>query len=268
MEDTQGLERGMEVLRGPFNLSTNEECGTLIEGFDSPPAVMMTYNPPWHGEIFSSLGLRIVKTLLAYGIDGAKDFSRLERLNERLLGRGGVAVRPFDKERLEAEIDIAKEIYNDAWEKNWGFVPMTDEEFRWQAKKMKPVLVPELALFAEAGGRPAAFSLSLPDLNQALKPLRGRLFPFGIFKFLRLVKKIDAVRVITMGVKKEFRGLGLEGLLIAATIRNGLALGYRRAELSWILEDNQAVRRIVEHMGARITKTYAIWEAPAGELLS
>ena len=260
-------KRDMTVLRGPLNFSTNEECGTLIEGFDSPPTVMMPYNPPWHAELLKSAGLRKAKELVGYEIDDTADFSRLSRLGDRLLKRGRISIRHLDRSDFGGEIDRAREIYNSAWEKNWGFVPMTEEEFRWQARKLKPVLVPELALFAEAQGMPAAFSLSLPDLNQALAPLRGRLFPFGIIRFLLGQKKIDTIRVLTIGVRKEFRGTGLEVLLIGKTVENAKAMGYRRADLSWILEDNHAIRRIVENMGARLYKRLALWEAGVEDLL-
>jgi GNAT superfamily N-acetyltransferase len=259
--------KGMTVLHGPLNFSTNEECGTLIEGFDHSPTIMMPYNPPWHVELLEAAGLRKAKELLGYTIDDTADFSRMKRLSDRLLERGGISIRPMDRKDLEGEIERAREIYNSAWEKNWGFVPMTDAEFRWQAQKLKPVLVPELALFAEAEGKLAAFSLSLPDLNQALAHINGRLFPFGLLKFLWHRRKVDTIRVITMGVRKEFRGVGLEGLLINRTIENGKALHYRRAELSWILEDNEAVRRIVEKMGAILYKRYALWEGGVEELL-
>jgi GNAT superfamily N-acetyltransferase len=192
----------------------------------------------------------------------------MKRLSERLLRRTDLTVRPVKKQRLDDEIRIARDIYNSAWEKNWGFVPMTDEEFQWQSRKLKPVLVPELALIAEVEGKPAAFALSLPNLNQALAPTRGRLFPFGLFKFLWHQRKIDSIRVITFGVRKEFRGLGIEGLLIQKTVEAGLARGYRWADLSWILEDNAPMRRIVEKMGARLYKRFEIWEAGVEELLT
>jgi len=259
-------ERGMQVLRGPFNLSTNEECGTLIEGFDSPPAVMMPYNPPWHATQLAAAGLRRVKDLLAYHVDRQTDFGKIARLTERLLKREPIHVRPFDRRKLPAEVAIARSIYNEAWEKNWGFVPMTDDEFQWQARKLKAVLAPELALFAYVENEPAAFSLSLPDLNQALAPLRGRLLPFGVLTFLRRRREIDGIRVLTMGVRKRFRGLGLEGLLIHKTIEAGYNGDYHWAELSWILEDNNAIRRIVERVGARVYKRYTIWEAPVEEI--
>jgi len=262
-------EQGMEILRGPFSLSTNEECGTLIEGFHVPPAVMMPYNPEWHAELLEAAGLRQAKILLSYDIDREMgSFTRLKRLNDRLLERRGLSIRPFDTRRFDEEVARTRQIYNDAWEANWGFVPMTDEEFEWQARKLKPVLVPDLALFAEKEGEdlPVGFSLSLPDLNQVLISLRGRLFPFGIFKFLLNRRKIDSIRVITLGVRHRFRGLGIEGLLINKTVENGLASGYSSAELSWILEENELARRMVESIGAKPYKRYAIWEAPVEEL--
>jgi len=262
-------DEGMEILRGPFNLSINEDCGTLIEGFGVPPAVMMPYNPDWHAELLGAAGLKQAKTLLAYSIaEDSESFDRLRKLSSRLIERGGLSIRPFDIRRFDDEVACTRAIYNDAWEANWGFVPMTDEEFEWQARKLKPVLVPDMALFAEKEGEslPVAFSLSLPDYNQALISLRGRLFPFGIFKFLLNRRKINAVRVITLGVRKGFRGLGIDGLLIHKTVENGLARGYIHGELSWILEENDSVRRVLEKMGATVYKKYAIWEATVEEL--
>ena len=267
-----GRERGMTVLRGPFSLSTNEECGTLIEGFDTPPCVMMPWNPEWHPELLAAAGLRKAKELIAYIVhENTPGFERMKGLTERLSRRHSkgspFSIRPFDPRRLESEIDIVRNIYNSAWEKNWGLVPMTEREFRWQAKKLKPALDPELALIAERNGEPAAFSLTLPDLNPALASARGRLFPFGLLRFLWNRRKISGVRVLTLGVKKEFRGLGLEGMLIHRTIEAGGSRGYKWAELSWILEDNIPIRRILEQMGAKIYKKYAIWEADVEELL-
>lgn len=259
-------EKGMTVLRGPFNFSTNEECGTLIEGFDTPPAVMMPYNPEWYPELLEAAGLRKARELLAYHVDRSAGYGRMKRLFERLAGRDSITIRPIRKNRIEEEIALVRTIYNDAWDKNWGFVPMSEDEFLWQARKLKPVLEPTVALIAEMDGRAAGFSLSLPDLNKALIHCRGRLFPFGFIRFLLHRRKIDGCRVITMGVRKEFRGLGIEAMMIHKTVENGYELGYQWAELSWILEDNLPMRRILEKMKATISKRYAIWEAAIEEI--
>ncbi len=260
-------EKGMTVLRGPYSFSTNEECGTLIEGFDTAPAVMMPYNPEWYPELLMAAGLRKARELLAYFVDESNDYSRMKRLFERQTKRESIEIRPIRVKEMEKEIALVRTIYNDAWERNWAFVPMSGEEFLWQAKKLKPVIVPKLALIAEKAGEPAAFSLTLPDLNQALIRLRGRLFPFGFIRFLREQRKITHTRVLTLGVRKKFRGIGLESMMIHKTVENGLGLGYGSAELSWILEDNVMMRRILEKMKARISKRYAIWEAKIEELV-
>jgi hypothetical protein len=257
-----GCSQGMEKIRGPVSFSTNEECGTLIEGFDGPPVLMMPYNPPWHVEILNSLGLEKGRDLLAYYIDRSASFGRLKRLSERVVKRYGLRVRPIDLKAFDDELEIIRAIYNEAWEKNWGFVPMERDEFRWHARKMKQILVPDLAMIVEAEGEPIGFSLSMPDYNQVLIKLNGRLFPFGLIKFLLLKRRISGIRVMAMGVRSKHRTNGADGVMIYRTIENGLRLGYHWAELSWVLDDNEAMCKLAENMGARAYRRYRIWEAP------
>lgn len=253
-------EEGMDVLRGPFNYSTNEECGTLVEGFDKPPCVMMPYTPPWHAEILASLDLETGQDLVSYFTEYNPRFERLGRICERAVKRYELDVRPVNMKRFEEEVELLLDIYNTTWEKNWGFVPMDRDEFRWHAMKMKQIIEPRLVQIVYARGKPAGFALSVPDVYQALKHLHGRLLPFGLFKFLWHRRSIKGIRVVAMGIRPEFRSIGAEGVLIHRIIENGMQLGYDRAELGWVLEDNVPMRNLAENIGARVYKRYRIWE--------
>jgi len=171
-------------------------------------------------------------------------------------------VRPFRMKGLAAEIERIREVYNSAWERNWGFVPMTEAEFDEMAKQMKQIVDPELCLIAEVDGAPVGFALALPDFNQAIRHTNGRLLPLGLFKLLWYARRIDQVRVITLGVKPEYRRLGLDAMLMLRGYRRALELGYKRSEASWILEDNLPMRRIMERLGWSVYKTYRVYEKP------
>jgi GNAT superfamily N-acetyltransferase len=254
-------DRGMVRLRGPMSFSTNEECGLLVDGFDTPPAIMMPHNPPYYGGLVEGAGLRKAKDLLAYRLVVTDPPERLVRGAARLARRAGATLRPIDLRRLDVEVAVVRDIYNAAWSRNWGFVPATDAEFRHMARDMKRILDPALCLIAEAGGRPVGFALALPDINQALRHLPGgRLLPFGIFRFLLARRRIDGCRVLTLGFRPGWQHLGLGTSLYLQTWANALARGYRWGEASWILEDNRQMRRALENMGAWLAKTYRIYE--------
>ncbi len=256
-----GRARGMTTLRGPVNPSTNETCGMLIEGFDSPPVIMMTYNPRYYLSLMERVGLAKAKDLYAWYCDqDIVKLDQLRRVTQRVKERHKVTFRSLDLSRFDEEVGLVHGIYNRAWEKNWGFVPMTEAEFRHMGKNLKPVIVPELAFVAESDGKPAGFILGLPDLNLALIHANGRLFPFGLLKILWHARKIRTCRIITLGVVPEFRKRGIEGLLIFELIDR--APKYPGGELSWILEDNRQMNGILETMGARLYKRYRIYEAP------
>ena len=163
---------------------------------------------------------------------------------------------------LRAEIERIREVYNSAWERNWGFVPMTEAEFDDMAKQMKQIVDPELCLIAAIGDEPVGFALVLPDFNQAIRHTNGRLLPFGLFRLLWHARRIDQVRVLTLGVKPAYRRLGLDAMLMLRAYRRALELGYKRSEASWILEDNLPMRRIMERLGWQVYKTYRIYEKP------
>ena len=256
------------ILRGPVNPSTNDECGVLIEGFDTPPAVMMPYNPPYYDRLLHEAGLAKAKDLIAYWLPTPTDGppERLRRGAQIARQRNPeIRFRCFDTKDFAAEVARFKSVYNAAWEKNWGFVPMTDREIDHMADELKPVIDPGLIRIAEHGDRTVAFSLALPDMNQALRHANGRLFPFGLFKLLWYARKVDSVRVMVLGVLEEYRGRGLDVVLYEGFYTHAMEKGYRGGELSWILEDNTAIRRPIEEaMGAQAYKTYRIYEAPVG----
>ena len=256
--------RGMDKMSGPMNPSTNDECGLLVEGFNSSPYFMMPYNPPYYSSLLEQYGMKKIRDLYAYMLEQSS-FSgdRLARITERLGKRGPqFRVRPIELRHLDEELQIIKEIYNNAWSKNWGFVPLTDAEIEFFAKSMKPLVIPDLVLFAYCGEEPIGFSISLPDYNEVLKRLNGRLGPLGILKFLYFSRKIRAIRVMLLGVKRSFQKKGAEVLLYRETFGRGIRKGYQRAECSWILEENIPMQRGIETMGGKRYKTYRIYEIP------
>lgn len=259
-------ERGLKGIRGPASFSTNEQVGLLVEGFDDPPAVLMNYNPPYYEDQLLAYGLTPSKTLVAYYLHASKPPEYLVRAAAAVERRTKVRVRPLSKRDFERDLEIIKDLYNSAWQRNWGFVPMTDEEIDHMAKELKPVVDPRLALIGEdPDGRPVGFALALPDLNQVLKHLNGRLLPFGVLKALWLRRRIDRLRVLTLGVREEYRGRGLDALFYLAIFRGGNVQGIDQGEFSWVLEDNEMMRKPLERMGAHIYKRYRLYD---GRLVS
>jgi GNAT superfamily N-acetyltransferase len=256
-------ERDIEIMRGPMNPSTNDECGFLLEGFNSPPMIMMTYTPAYYLDYMEQSGLAKAKDLYAY-ISVIKDVSsagRLERLASGVKAKvPGLVVRPANMKEFKNELAAVKDIYNSAWSHNWGFVPMTDEEIESMAKRLKSLIVPELLIMAEVNGRPAAFFMAIPDYNQVLRRVDGKLGPLEIAKFLWYSRNISDIRVMTMGVKEEYRKKGIEGLLYLESFKAAMRKGYERAEMSWVLEDNTLMSRGCELMGGKLYKKYRIYE--------
>jgi GNAT superfamily N-acetyltransferase len=255
---------GMEKMAGPMNPSTNDECGLLIEGFDSSPCLMMPYNPPYYPTLFEGFGLSKRMDLYAYLLEESFFIlDRLNRITERLRKREPrLQVRPIDLRHLDEELKIVKEIYNQAWSKNWGFVPLTDEEINLLAKELKPLVVSDLVLFAYWAEEPVGFSVSLPDYNEVLKHLNGKIGLLGALKFLYYSKKIHKIRVMLLGVKHAYQKKGVEGLLYIETFRRGIRKGYHRSECSWILEENVLMRHGIEAMGGKRYKCYRVYGMP------
>ncbi len=255
-------DRGAAVLRGPYNPSTNYECGLLIDAFDSSPVIMMPYNFGYYPALLESAGLRKVMDLYAYAIPtDAFHTAKIERVASRVLAANGITVRPIDIREFQKEVERVWEIYNRAWERNWGFIPMSRDEFTLMGKEMKQILKPDLVLMGEIEGKLVGFALALPDINEALKHARGKLFPTGLLKILYYQRSIKTVRVLALGVVEEYRTSGVAAALYAALVRNGRRLGFQTCEMSWILEDNTLMNRSLAAMGASRYKTYRVYES-------
>ncbi len=269
--------RGMTVVRGPENMSVNDDIGLLIEGFDSPPAIMMPFNRPYYPDLVESCGFRKAMDLLAYygdsweqaipekvarGIELCKRRYNFQvrpvdrsRLDEDL----SFQVRPVDRSRLDEDLSGVYRVYTEAWEENWGAVAMTRKEFDYLATQFKGAMDPDLFLIATVGGEVVGFSLALPDFNQVLIRLNGRMFPFGILKLLWYRRKIDMIRVITTGILKPYRQRGIDSCFYYETWNRATAKGMHRGEMSWILEDNAAINNAMRNLGLRVYKRYRLY---------
>ena len=256
-------EKGMDRVLGPVNPSTNEECGLLVQNFLSPPLIMMTYNPPYYMDLIEKAGYGKEKDLYAYSYHMGKELpDRLKRILSKIRKREkGLVVRPLDLSRFDADLEVVKLVYNEAWEKNWGFVPMTEAEIDHMAKKLKPLVVPSIINFAFIDDEPAGFVMALPDYNQVLKILNGTIAnPFRTIKAFRAGKRLRSGRCLTLGVREKFRQRGIETLLFAATWQGGIEMNYRYGEFSWVLEDNQPMNDAATRMFfAEHYKTYRVY---------
>ncbi len=257
-------DAGMNWLRGPVNFSTNDETGLLIKGHFHPPSIMMTYNPQYYEKLFEKFGLKKKKDLFAYYFEGARGMpARMVSLIEKIKQRFRIYVRPFNAKNFEIEIAYIKDLYNKVWEKLWGFVPMTNEEFDFMARQLRQIYDPDLIFLAFVDSKPVGFSLALPNINEVLVKLNGRLFPTGLFKLLyytKIKKIIRGLRVITMGIIPEYQKRGIDNIFYNETFKAGTKKGYRWAELSWVLEDNEMMNRAANMINAKLYKKYRIYE--------
>ncbi|MBB5374231.1 dATP pyrophosphohydrolase [Acidocella aromatica] len=260
--------RGMTRMQGPFNLNINEETGLLVAGFDTPPMLLMGHDKPYIGPRLEQYGLVKEKDVYAYLYDMTVDLpASVRRLLDRPLPKD-LTVRQIDFKRYNEEIRTVTSIFNDAWASNWGFVPLTETETDYLAKSLKPLLDPRLTSVVERNGEPVGFLIALPNLNEAIRGLNGKLLPFGWAKLLwRLkVKGLKTARVPLMGVRRtaaqDMIGSLLPFLMVDAVRREGLKKGFTHIELSWILEDNFPMRRMNESLGSEAYKTYRIYEKP------
>jgi hypothetical protein len=260
--------QGMKVMRGPLNFSMNDEVGTLIDGFDSSPMIMMTYNPRYYPRLIEAHGYTKAMDLWAWHFDieeGLRNSpEKLFRVAQKAMDRQGLRVRKVNMKKVDEEIVLIKEAYNRAWEKNWGFVPMTDHEIDHLVKGLKPMVDPNLVFLAETSdGQAAGMSLTMPDLHQALRwSGGGHMFPFGLLKFMWQRRKINQIRLIAMGMIDQYRGRGMDAIFYLETAREALKHGYKYVEGSWILETNDAMNGIIQNLGGRKYKTYRIYEKP------
>lgn len=252
--------RGFDTMRGPMSPSINDECGLLVRNNGMPPSLLMPYNPPYYRDLHERYGFTKAKDLLAFEGGGQAPPERLVRLSRHVARRAGITLRPLDKKRFTQEVELVKALYNKAWEKNWGFVPLTEAEIDHLAKQLKPIVVPDLVVFAERAGAVIGFGVALPDFNRALLHNRsGRLFP-GILKILWHARSIRRARVLLLGVIPEFRGRGIDGLLYdwvwKACVKHGMPSG----EGGWILEDNVPMTRAADQLGFHVSKVYRIFD--------
>lgn len=256
-----GREKGMEILRGPMNLSMNDECAFLLEGFESPPVVMMPYNPKYYLRLMEGSGLVKTKDLYAFYMSREKEvMARIDQIVRKSKAEIPLTLRTIDMKNLEEESARIKHVYNSAWERNWGFVPWTDNEMSHMAKKLKSVADPDLIIIAEHEGKPVAFAFALPNLNEVIKRINGKLTPWGTARFLYYRKKIKGIRAMVFGILNEYRHTGVSYLLYSELNKNAISKGYEWCETSWQLEDNEPVNRFVESLGGSVYKKYRIFE--------
>lgn len=255
--------RGMDEMIGPMDLSTNHVCGVLLDAFDREPCINMPYNPPWYDELLLGQGLSKAKDLIQWGIDLATPIPpRVVRIAEKMKKRAGIRVRAMSFDDWDAEVGRTFEIYNEAWEKNWGFVPVTEREFRQIAEDLKLVLHPSLPLVAEIDGEAVAFALIIMNLNPLLKPLDGKLLPFGALRLLwdlKVKQRVDSGRLILLGIRAEHRRRGLDSILFLEMAQRAKALGWWGGEIGWTLEDNVMVNRAIENFGCEAVANYRIY---------
>ena len=260
-------EQGMTRVIGPISLSVWEEPGLLVKGHDHSPMIMMGHDPAHYAGWIENAGYAHAKSLLTYDLDITHEFPKIvQRIVQSGERNERIRVRPVDRSRWDEEIRTVLEILNDAWSTNWGFVPFTDREIAYAAKKLKPVIRPDLNMLAELDGRPVAFMVVLPDLNEVLKRVDGRLFPFGWFHLLRALRKPMGLgmRVPLMGVRKEFQNSRLASQLafmMISKIRDNATGLYKsdRAEIGWILDDNKGMVAIADAIGSSINREYVIY---------
>jgi GNAT superfamily N-acetyltransferase len=254
--------RHRDAMRGPLNPSINDEAGLLVDGFETPSVLMMPHNPRYYPALLERAGFSKAKDLLAFQSTGTDLPPRLLAATEILSKRYGVTCRRIDMKRFPEEVALVQNVFNAGWQGNWGAVPLTDREARHLAAQLKPLVVPDVVLFAEQEGRTIGFGAGVPDMNVALRANpSGRLFP-GIVKVLWASRRITRLRVILLGLVPEWQGRGVDALLYRHIWENGRARGYDWAEAGWILEDNNPMINGLTRMGFEVYKTYRVYERP------
>ncbi len=250
-------------MRGPASFSTNDECGLLVEGFDTPPAILNPHNPRYYVDIVDRAGFKKVMDLLCYqgGTPGGGPAPRTVEGARKMAERFKITIRSLDMKKFDEEVNRIKEVYNKAWARNWGFIPMTDAEIDVLARGLKPVVIPDLVLFAEIEGKLIGMAATIPDFNVVLKKIpSGKLFPFGLFKILWYKNKIDRGRTLILGVFPEYRRTGADVMLYERTWTNAAKHGIWWGEASWLLENNPAILNGMEKLGFREYKRLRMYD--------
>ena len=257
---------GRERLVGPMDFTTNDECGLLIEGYERNPYILQPWHPPYYRERVEALGYGKTMDLFMWNLEmgalkkGDAFADAIHAVADTVESEHGITVRNMRKNDLEAEIGRFMEVYNSAWERNWGFVPITDEEVAFQAKNLKQILDPRWTFMAERDGEILGAALTLPDINQVTKKMNGRLLPFGWLRFLLGKGRIDRVRVFALGVKPEYQHTGIAARFYVRHIETAAEVGVSGGEEGWILEVNEPMNRAMEGMGGTIVKRYRLYE--------
>ncbi len=257
--------KGMNAMRGPASFSVNDECGLLMDAFDLSPIVMMTYNPEYYIKLFENWGFEKSMDLLAYNAEVKPPPERLKRLSDKIEKRGHFTVRNLttkNKNKLREDIEKIFTIYETAWSDNWGYVPMSAEEFDLLVDSLLPIILPELIFIAEVDGEAVGLSVTLPDYNYVLKKMKGKMLPFGWLKFLLYKDKIPGLRVVIMGVLDEYKGRGIDVVMYCKTheVAQNHKIPFKEAEFSWILESNTMMNKIATTLDAKVYKTYRMFD--------
>ena len=258
-------ERGRERMLGPMDFTTNDECGLLVDGYDRPPIILQPWHPPYYRELLEGLGMTKTMDMWMWDLWLGKlkqgnEFDPMIEAAAKISEDKGVVVRKMRKRDLRNEIARFMEVYNEAWSKNWGFVPITEDEIAFQAKNLKPLLVEDWAMIAEKDGEVVGAALTLPDFNQVLAKMNGRLLPLGWWHFLVGRRKIDRVRVFALGVKREYQHLGVAAALYKRHRETATWMPQKGGQTGWILETNKGMNRAMEGMGGTIGATYRLYE--------
>lgn len=256
-------EKGMTIMRGPMNFSTNEECGFLLEGFDEAPMLMMPYNPPYYNDLMSGYGLRKAKDLHAYIYNVESELPEKILRVAAIAEKRGVTTKQVTKDYFMESMRGFRDVYNSAWQHNWGFIPMSEDELEYSAKRLKPLVIPDMTIVAEKDGASVGFLGMLPDFNFVLRKMQGKLNPITLAKALYFSKKIPDLRMLLLGIKAEYRNRGVDAILFREAFKGVKRGKYQRVEFSWILEDNIPIIRMVEMIGGRLYKRYRIYEKEA-----
>ncbi|MFH0925605.1 MAG: GNAT family N-acetyltransferase [bacterium] len=255
--------KGSDGILGPLSFSIYDEVALLVDGFDSDPAIMQAYNPPYYINLTETYGFKKTIDWYAYlRTDQVPLRPTFLKIRERTLNQTGVKIRNINMKKFDQETKIIQDIFNSAWSDNWGHLPLTDKQFNYLIENLKFLIDPRIVFIVEKDTIPIGFSISIPDANPALKKAKGHLYPFGIIKIMGELKKIKKLRTLILGVKKEYRGKGIDIVLLVDTIQGGIAAGYKESDCSLIAENNIPIRKAMESIGAEIYRTYRLYEKP------